>query len=466
MRKAFRSSTLQYRRSPFYRMAGLVLRLVGLGLTTLIYPGAGPLLSIPTVWANEAAADVDSNTPWEEKAELKEESTATQIALALPRAIAWPFQQTANGIEKGLLYVEDNHVLLLLKEFQRGMVEDGIFPIFGDLGDGAGFGGGVLLRRPGGIDPERSLSLRITSSVRNFHHHELSFVDRSMLGPMGMNLRAAYLYMPQEDFYGLGRESRDEDRTDYRKQTIGGVASFPIRLGKHSELRPGGILRFVEMGPGTDRRFPSTEEVFPEDTLPGLENGGDFISAFTVFEHNTVLNRGGPVSGGRELLGAAVTKSIDGGNLGYWRYQAEAFRYFTVYPRRVFALRVFGRITDRRGDDEAPFFDLPELGGSNTMRAYFEHRFRDRDAVLAAFEYRWELTRGLESVLFIEEGNVFTNVDSEFRFDRLRTSYGGGLRLKNQAGTAMRFELGYSPEVGSRFFFKLGPSFGQVFYEE
>jgi surface antigen Omp85-like protein len=443
-----------------------VRRLFGLALLSFVLPSAGPPCSIPTVWANESAEAVDSNTPWEEKAKLKEESTATEIALALPRAIAWPFQQVGNGMEKGLLYVEDNHVLTFLKEFQRGMVEDGIFPIFGGLGDGAGLGGGVLLRRPGGLDPERALSLRVTASVRNFHHHELSYFDRSILGPMSMNLAAAYFYMPQEDFYGLGRESLEEDHTSYRRQTIAGVASFPIRLTTHTALRPGGIIRQVAMGAGTDRRFPNTEEVFPEETLPGLEDGGDFISAFTVFEHNTVVERAGPVSGGRELLGAAVTKSIDGQDLGYWRYQAEAFRYFTVYPRRVLAFHLFGRVTDRRGDDEAPFFDLPELGGSNTLRAYFEHRFRDRDAVLAAAEYRWELTRGLESVLFIEEGNVFTDVDREFRFERLRTSYGGGLRLKNQGGTAIRFELAYSPEVGSRFFFKLGPSFGQIFYEE
>ena len=446
-------------------MAPLAHRLLNL-LWLFALPGVSPLLSVPGVWADEAATTVDSDTPWEEKAKLKEESTATQVALAVPRAIAWPFQQVGNGMEKGLLYVEDNHVLTALKEFQRGMTEDGIFPIFGQLGDGAGFGGGVLLRRPGGANPDRAVSLRVTASMRNFHHHELAFYDRSVFGPMGVNLRAAYLYMPQEDFYGLGRESQEEDHTDYRQQTIAGVASFPIRLGEHSELRPGGIVRLVEMGPGTDRRFPSTEEVFPQESLPGLEDGGDFISTFTVFEHNTVVNRGGPVSGGRELLGAGVTKSIDGGNLGYWRYQAEVFRYFTVYPRRVFAFRIFGRVTDRRGDDEAPFFDLPELGGSNTMRAYFEHRFRDRDAVLAAFEYRWELTRGLESVLFIEEGNVFTDVDREFRFERLRTSYGGGLRLKNQGGAAVRLELAYSPEVGSRLFFKLGPSFGQIFYEE
>ena len=409
---------------------------------------------------------VDSSTPWEEKAKLKEESTAETVALAVPRAIAWPFEQVGHGMEKGLLYVEDNQVLKLLKEFQRGMVEDGIFPLFGGLGDGAGFGGGVLLRRPGGADPPRWVSLRLSASVRNFHHHELAFFDRSIAGPVGVNLRAAYIYMPQQDFYGLGRESREEDRTDYRQQTIAGVASLPIRLSEHTQLRPGGIIRQVAMGPGTDRRFPNTQDVFPEETTPGLEEGGDLVTAFTAFEHNNVVNVGGPIRGGRELLGVAVTKAIDGQDLGYWRYQAEAFRYFTVYPRRVIALRVFARATDRRADDEAPFFDLPELGGSNTMRAYFEHRFRDRDAVLAAAEYRWELTRGLESVLFIEEGNVFADVDREFRFDRLRTSYGGGLRIKNQGGAIMRFELGYSPEVGSRFFFKLGPSFGQVFYEE
>src|SRR5688572_14763123 len=228
--------------APFRSSARFLSQLLGMARVGVLCVAAGLFLGVSTAWADEEAEAVDSNTPWEVKQELKEESTGKQVALAVPRAIAWPFQQVGNGMEKGLLYVEDNHVLEWLKEFQRGMVEDGIFPIFGGLGDGAGLGGGVLLRRPGGSDPPRSLSLRLTASIRNFHHHELAFFDRSIAGPVGVNLRAAYLYMPQQDFYGLGRESQEEDRTDYRQQTIAGVASFPIRLSEHTQLRPGGII--------------------------------------------------------------------------------------------------------------------------------------------------------------------------------------------------------------------------------
>ncbi len=53
---------------------------------------AGLFLGVTTAWADEEAEAVDSNTPWEVKQELKEESTGKQVALAVPRAIAqWWF---------------------------------------------------------------------------------------------------------------------------------------------------------------------------------------------------------------------------------------------------------------------------------------------------------------------------------------------------------------------------------------
>ena len=85
----------------FHSRATSVFRLLATSFLIGVLAGIGPRSATP-VWAvdEEEAAQVDSNTPWEEKAKLKEESTATQVALAVPRAIAWPFQQVAwPGIE-------------------------------------------------------------------------------------------------------------------------------------------------------------------------------------------------------------------------------------------------------------------------------------------------------------------------------------------------------------------------------
>src|SRR5262245_14109072 len=85
MPNPLRPSTPCRRRSPLSPMPGFLLWLVAVGLLTT------------PAWADEEEqpAVVDSNTPWEEKAKLKEESTAKQVALAVPRAIGWPFAQVA-----------------------------------------------------------------------------------------------------------------------------------------------------------------------------------------------------------------------------------------------------------------------------------------------------------------------------------------------------------------------------------
>ena len=94
---------------------------------------------------------------------------------------------------------------------------------------------------------------------------------------------------------------------------------------------------------------------------------------------------------------------------------------------------------------DLPFFDLPSLGGPNTLRGYIANRFTDRAAWHAVAEYRfWVIPRGfwliprdwkvgrairIERVglaLFGEAGTVAPSVE-ELPDARVHTSYGIGL---------------------------------------
>ena len=400
----------------------------------------------------------DSQTPWEVKQKLRQDSALKKVALAPVRVLAWPGRRILGGMEAGLLYVEDNRVLVQIANFQRRLADRGLYPQYGGLGDGAGFGAGILIRR-GGRSPEAGYaSLKAAASIKNFHEYELALGEPALIGRLGARGSAFYSRRPQEDFFGLGPDSDEDDRTNYLEETIGAALALTIKPSSSLALGATGRLRRVNIGEGTDPLFPATQEEFTAGEIPGLAQGADLLSIEGEIAHESADRPGAPSRGGRASLNAGIFKAVDGQPLGYTRYRAELTRFLSLYPGRVLAVHALGVITDRRHDKAAAFFDLPQLGGSSTMRGFREHRFRDLDAALFTLEYRWQLWAGMDAVLFADEGQVFDNLEDQFKFSRLRTSYGGGLRLKSPAGVFFRYEVGHSQE-GTRHFFKFNQSF-------
>ena len=111
-----------------------------------------------------------------------------------------------------------------------------------------------------------------------------------------------------------------------------------------------------------------------------------------------------------------------------------------------------------------PFFALPSLGGSNTLRGYIANRWTDRAAWSAVAEYRfWVIPRGfwllprdwkfgravrIERVglaLFGEAGTV-ASAPEKLPDARVHTSYGVGLRVGLERAATFRADFGFSGE--------------------
>jgi outer membrane protein assembly factor BamA len=134
-------------------------------------------------------------------------------------------------------------------------------------------------------------------------------------------------------------------------------------------------------------------------------------------------------------------------------------------PTDVFALGFF--VQDTIG--ELPFYSLPTLGGSRTLRGYIQNRYTDRAAAHFSAEYRINLVeRGyaftdtirIERIgiaLFYDAGTVAADVD---RLDngRFLDSYGIGLRLAFSREAVFRADVGYSEE-GSNLTIAFGNAF-------
>ena len=87
-----------------------------------------------------------------------------------------------------------------------------------------------------------------------------------------------------------------------------------------------------------------------------------------------------------------------------------------------------------------PFFMLPYLGGSSTLRGYDSLRFRDRNSLLLQGEWRIMASRFLDSAVFFDAGKVAAR-PSDLDFDGLKHDYGFGLRFHGPISTPLRLEL-------------------------
>ena len=151
----------------------------------------------------------------------------------------------------------------------------GFFVRFGVPGEGSGFGAGPGWRisNPGGsysftVSAARTLignSIAEATLKLPFLADERFFVE----------VNAARLERPSEDFWGLGQRSADGARTTYTldQTTVQGTAGVRFAPWASAGFRTAFIN--PNIGRGRDKRFPSATTEFTDVTAPGLGRGHD-----------------------------------------------------------------------------------------------------------------------------------------------------------------------------------------------
>jgi Omp85 superfamily domain len=281
-------------------------------------------------------------------------------------------------------------------------------------------------------------------------------------------------------FFGLGPDTRpsaessytDENpdlgvRVDLALPTAGSdwVVSFGLR-GEHHNLSRGRV-----------EGVPSTDDAFPDQFQDGDDR--DTLSIIGGIRYDTRDSQHQPYGGWR--VGLIVDAPV-------YQNTGEPGAVFSAYGNVAFTLPpLFHKGGDRRFEENPPtdtlalgvfvqesvgdlaFYDLPSLGGVNTLRGYIANRFTGEAAWHAAAEYRfWVIPRGfaitrtirIERIglaLFAEAGTVADSV-ADFPDARIHTSYGFGLRVGLERTATFRVDLGFSGE-GPNFILSFGLPF-------
>jgi hypothetical protein len=314
---------------------------------------------------------------------------------------------------------------------------------------------------------------------RWLHHREIpdggvAVEERSFLAAAG-----GYQRTLTRRFFGLGPDTKESAESSFTDEVLDGAFRADLALpgpggdwiataglrGEHHNLARGHVSG-----------VPSTDDAYPV-----LFKDADGLSTtyLTVgLRYDTRDSQHQPYSGWRVGVVADGTPWQSDGSVGavLTAYGSVAFRVPPLLhsggdpgeenpPTDTVALGF--QVDTTVGD--LPFYDLPSLGGSSTLRGYIANRFTDDSAWHAAAEYRfWVIPRGfrltrtirIERIglaLFGELGTVAPSL-GDLPDARIHASYGVGLRISLERLAIFRADLGFSDE-GTNLTVAFGLSF-------
>jgi hypothetical protein len=365
--------------------------------------------------------------------------------------------------------------------FQRFIVSSFITPFFFHDTD-VGFGGGIAITDIDFRQQRRrefaGLFLSYTAEGQQsysaawrrwIHHREaegggIFQEERSFL-----NARAGYQKALTRRFYGFGAGTDESDETSYADQTAFGELGVDLALpdpGDDLVFSASLLGEWHSLGDGRVKGEPNTEDEFPGVFDRAEDHSLGWLRIGLRYDtRDSQLQPYRGFSVGANVESALLQTDWDLGAI----FSATGIKIFPLPPllhdggdeqeenppTDTLALQL--RTSATAGD--LPFFSMPMLGGSRTLRGFIAGRFRDRSSWHASAEYRfWVLPRGfpipyvdtmrVERVglaLFADVGSVAHDWPGLFS-STVRASLGIGFRLTLERAAPFRIDVGFSDE--------------------
>lgn len=335
---------------------------------------------------------------------------------------------------------------------------DGWYPRLGGMTRGGGFAIGPGYRRHVGdvlVDVSAGLSTKMYKSADVDVRWFQLFGER-------VELWTSYRFedFPQEDYFGRGMDSSLEGRTSYDFDSSEVTARGVVK--PMPWLRTGTVLGYMspEIGPGTDRNYPSIEQIFTDLDAPGLERQPNFLHT-TFFADVDYRDQSGlPRSGGFYHVAFGIWDDRTVQQYDFRRFDVNLSQWVPLVPSKrhvVMGRTGFSYVNNETGE-RVPFYFLPYVGGVDTVRSLREFRFKDENALWMTAEYNWTPFKYVSLAAFVDAGKVaadWQDIDT----NGLRKAYGFGFRAHTNKMTFARFDFATGGGEGWQMFMKFGPSF-------
>lgn len=256
-------------------------------------------------------------------------------------------------------------------------------------------------------------------------------------------------------FYGIGPETHSADREYIKEQKIKLAFSAERRIAPHYYTGlQAGFEKFKNRGTEPTGIF-SSNPYYAKYGSKRLYVG--IGQTYDTRDKVTYTTRG--VFGQLQfnytpdLFGAASYKGWDAAFDG---------RYFQ--PLNDQFVLAFNGIYEGVFGDQVPFYLLPQLGGEDHMRGYYQGRFRDKNMAAVQAELRYRIIPRFAVVGFGGAGTVFGQ--TAFSSSLVKPNYGLGIRyfFDLNKDLSMRIDYGFGEKRPgekrmSGFYFSMNEAF-------
>jgi AAA family ATP:ADP antiporter len=257
-------------------------------------------------------------------------------------------------------------------------------------------------------------------SIRNYRTVDGSVHLPDMFGNrLAIDAGGNWIDAPAVTFYGIGND------------TDGAHHDFAYRSAEASASARLQAARFVALGAGADMLAIEATGVSPTYRRSRLFAEFDWRSSPSYTRR-----------GGRYRIDWSDYDDISSGShASFRRIDAEADQFVPILRENwVIAMRAAASTTQTTGGNEVPYYLLPDLGGSHTLRGYPTWRFRDRNRLALTGEFRWTAGPFVDMALFADAGKVAPRLEDLDLHD-LKHSYGIGMTIHTFDRTLTRIEL-------------------------
>jgi outer membrane protein assembly factor BamA len=324
-----------------------------------------------------------------------------------------------------------------------------------------------------------TLDFNMTAALKGQQSYSIGVLHAELFnGRLITALNAGFFSDPTREFFGLGNnEVGSMPLSTHRVQRIDSEFTVAWRLFEPFAVALSAGYRNMQIGRGTARdAIPFTVDAFPN--LTGVD-GGHTIPLTLSLIYNSRHDVTRPTRGWSLIAEVEYVNRSLGSDFEFTRLSLDVSYLLPLMTRRqLLAFRLDG--VHMLGDlDDIPFYELTELGGSDSLRGFFAERFLGKSRLLGTVEYRlklldfqffnlWQVR--IDGVGFIEAGRVFLDgdeIDRQFTPDQLGSrlskdiqySYGGGLRIALGQSILARIDVGFSDEESALVYLTFGQTF-------
>lgn len=254
-----------------------------------------------------------------------------------------------------------------------------------------------------------------------------------------------YFYSFPSDFWGIGYEMGDNDanKSDMKRWQAQAEVSFLFRVADNFYIGPMASYDYV-IGKHIER----------QELLQGMDQHTWNVGAGVSLVYDNRDNLTNPHRG----IYLNINQMFRPGFMGNdYAFSTTAFR-FDAYQRLGKGTVLAEDIGANLNFGNPSWGMMAELGGTHSMRGYYEGRYRDKHSLEATVELRQHVWKRNGIVVWVGAGTIFPKF-SALRSKQILPNAGVGYRWEFKKNVNVRLDYGFGKSGQSGFLFNINEAF-------